>query len=241
MSIRCIVEVLGGGYPRGGSHLLLLVILAEYADDKGDSIYPSIDSLARRMRCLPRQVQKLMRDLESDGVVEPVGPASGGRPGSTRRWRLNMQKIATPVLRDTPVLQDTPVPTDTPVVADTGVLEDAEGCPTGRRPLSYRTPEPSLTVIEPMTPPAAPDAGASIRPEGLGATDPKATIWRLGVDLLVKHGSSESAARSFLARFAKQDERKLAETIGYLAANSKVEPRAYIAAAMKPKQREFVG
>lgn len=92
-----------------------------------------------------------------------------------------------------------------------------------------------------MTPPAAPDADASRDQELLGADNPKAVIWRLGVTLLVQRGSSELAARSFLGRFAKQDEAKLAATIGHLAANPKIEPRAYIAAAMKPKQREFVG
>lgn len=101
--------------------------------------------------------------------------------------------------------------------------------------------KPIKNQKEPMTTPAAPDTGASPQPEVLGAPDPKATIWRVGVDLLIKHGTGEPAARSFLARFAKQDEAKLAETIGYLAANPKIDPRAYIARAMTPKQREFVG
>lgn len=65
------------------------------------------------------------------------------------------------------------------------------------------------------------------------AGDPKALIWSLGVTLLVSHGSSEGSARSFLGQYARGRETKLAEVIGHLAANPKVEPKAYIAAAMK--------
>ena len=69
---------------------------------------------------------------------------------------------------------------------------------------------------------------------------PKAMIFSLGVRLLVGAGSSDTSARSFLGKHAKGDEAKLAEVIGYLAANPKIEPKAYIAAAMAPKKPELV-
>jgi hypothetical protein len=92
-----------------------------------------------------------------------------------------------------------------------------------------------------MTIPAAPDAEASAGYQPLGADYPRELIWRVGVDLLKRRGLTEASARAFLGRHAKQDEKKLAETIGYLAMNPKADPRSYIAAAMKPKTREFVG
>lgn len=70
--------------------------------------------------------------------------------------------------------------------------------------------------------------------------NPKEIIFDLGVSILTKTGTNESGARSFLAKFAKQDEGKLAEVVGYLAANPKVEPKAYIAAAFKPEARGLV-
>ena len=70
--------------------------------------------------------------------------------------------------------------------------------------------------------------------------DPKKAIFDLGVSILTKTGTTESGARSFLARFAKQDEGKLAEVLGHLAAHPKVEPKAYIAAAFKPEARGLV-
>lgn len=70
--------------------------------------------------------------------------------------------------------------------------------------------------------------------------NPKEVIFDLGVSILTKTGATESGARSFLARFAKQDEGKLAEVLGHLAAHPKVEPKAYIAAAFKPEARGLV-
>lgn len=70
--------------------------------------------------------------------------------------------------------------------------------------------------------------------------DPKEVIFDLGVSILTKTGATESGARSFLAKFAKQDEGKLAEVLGHLAAHPKVEPKAYIAGAFKPEARGLV-
>ncbi len=70
--------------------------------------------------------------------------------------------------------------------------------------------------------------------------DPKKAIFDLGVSILTKTGTTEGGARSFLAKFAKQDEGKLAEVLGHLAAHPKVEPKAYIAGAFKPEARGLV-
>lgn len=74
----------------------------------------------------------------------------------------------------------------------------------------------------------------------LAPSDPRKTLFDLGVSILTKTGTTESGARSFLAKFAKQDEDKLAEVLGHLAAHPKVEPRAYIAGAFKPEARGLV-
>lgn len=71
-------------------------------------------------------------------------------------------------------------------------------------------------------------------------SDPRKTLFDLGVSILTQAGDSEKAARSFLAKFAKQDEGKLGEVLGHLAAHPKVEPKSYIAGAFKPETRELV-
>ena len=69
---------------------------------------------------------------------------------------------------------------------------------------------------------------------------PREIIFSVGLSILTRAGTKESSARTFLGKYAKQDETKLAEVIGYLAANPKVEPKSYIAAAFKPQQRRAV-
>ncbi|GMV60111.1 MAG: hypothetical protein AMXMBFR72_32040 [Betaproteobacteria bacterium] len=93
MSVRATRAVLDGAYPRGGTHLVVLLVLADHADDAGANIWPSVGRVARVARCSARQVRRILRDLEADGVIEPDGSAAGGRPGSTRRWRLRLDLL----------------------------------------------------------------------------------------------------------------------------------------------------
>lgn len=67
-----------------GSALLLLLSLADYADERGIS-YPSIGALARKTRMTERNVQKLLRQLETDGDL--VIDANSG-PYGANRYRL---------------------------------------------------------------------------------------------------------------------------------------------------------
>jgi hypothetical protein len=70
-----------------GSALLLLLSLADYADEKGVA-FPSVDTLAGKVRMTPRNVQLLLRKLEADGEI--VIKANAG-PGGANRYRLTFQ------------------------------------------------------------------------------------------------------------------------------------------------------
>ncbi len=67
-----------------GSALLLLLALADYADERGVS-YPSIGTLARKTRMTERNIQKLLRQIEGDGdlVIE-----DNAGPNGANRYRL---------------------------------------------------------------------------------------------------------------------------------------------------------
>lgn len=83
------------------------------------------------------------------------------------------------------------------------------------------------------------DAVASSPPPAKDTADPKKALFDLGVSILTKTGDSEKSARSFLAKYAHQNETKLAEVLGFLATNAKIEPKSYIAAAFKQEAREL--
>lgn len=87
---------------------------------------------------------------------------------------------------------------------------------------------------------ASPDAGASTSPTAIASTDPKKRIFDLGVSLLTQTGETERSARTFLGRFAKEDQAKLGEVLGFLSVNPKISPKSYIAGAFKPQARGLV-
>jgi hypothetical protein len=134
MSIRIMSKV-WEFYPGGGTELLSLLALADWSDDDG-RCYPSIASIAKKIRLKERQAQRLVHKLIADGYVHVTGNALGGVPGSTRQYRLNISRL-------TGVAHDTPI-------KGTGVTHDVDGCHmtpyTGVTHDTLTTIEPSLTT-----------------------------------------------------------------------------------------------
>lgn len=91
MSVRVLAQV-WDGYPGGGSELLALLALADWSDDEG-RCYPSVAAIAFKTRLSRSQAQRVMHNLIGSGFVSVEGNENGGRPGSTRRYRINLQKM----------------------------------------------------------------------------------------------------------------------------------------------------
>jgi hypothetical protein len=75
MSIKIMTKVWAESEQKG-SALLLLLAIADHADDNGRA-YPSVDALAEKIRMTPRNTQFLLRKIEQSGelIVEPnAGP-----------------------------------------------------------------------------------------------------------------------------------------------------------------------
>ena len=62
MSIKVMTWVWDNS-PTAGTELLLLLAIADQADDRGTNAWPSLRSLARRTRLDPRTVQRVIRRL----------------------------------------------------------------------------------------------------------------------------------------------------------------------------------
>ena len=91
MSVRVLAQV-WDGYPDGGSELLALLALADWSDDEG-RCYPSVAAIAFKTRLSRSQAQRVVHNLIGSGFVSVEGNENGGRPGSTRRYRINLQKM----------------------------------------------------------------------------------------------------------------------------------------------------
>lgn len=75
MSIKAMTRVFDESEARLGARLVLLA-LADFSNDDGRS-WPSVATIARKARLSPRQVQRILRDLETEGelvVEEGAGP-----------------------------------------------------------------------------------------------------------------------------------------------------------------------
>lgn len=88
MSMAVTTEV-WSRWPEGGGSLLLALALADYADDTGGSIYPSVPTLARECRVSHRHVQRLLRRFAVAGWIRYDGPG----PRGTRRYRLILSAL----------------------------------------------------------------------------------------------------------------------------------------------------
>jgi hypothetical protein len=69
---------------------LVLLALADWANDEGSQCFPSIARIAERASISSRQAQRHMRALESDGWISIVGGHHGGR--ESRRYQLNASR-----------------------------------------------------------------------------------------------------------------------------------------------------
>lgn len=92
MSIK-VMTLVWDGFPDSGSSLLCMLALADWCDDTGGSLFPSIAAVAEKIRTSSDQARRLMRDFERRGFLAVVGNEHGGRPGTTRHYRLNVPAL----------------------------------------------------------------------------------------------------------------------------------------------------
>ena len=132
MSIKAVAWVLDES-PATGTDLLVLIALADFADENG-CCWPSVIRLAHRARVSERTARRCLRTLESIGQI--VTDISGnGR--SSSRYRLT---FAAPLGFSTGAVKLTPGQSDTP---DTGVRSGGtQPCPPNGHRTTKNPPTP---------------------------------------------------------------------------------------------------
>lgn len=68
----------------------VLIAMAGHASDNGTGCYPSVRLLAWKTDLSERQVQRVLRDLEAQGLIMAVGNAKGGR-GLTTEYHIRLE------------------------------------------------------------------------------------------------------------------------------------------------------
>jgi len=91
MSISLMSLVWQTGLPLNQKAALLA--LADWANDRGGSIHPSIYTISERLTCSERTAQRLLKELVEQGWLAVVGNPFGGARGATRRYCINVPKL----------------------------------------------------------------------------------------------------------------------------------------------------
>ncbi|WP_417518806.1 helix-turn-helix domain-containing protein [Marinobacter sp.] len=107
MSVK-VSSLVWDNFPHGGSKMLCMLAMADWSNDAGGSIHPSIATLARKMRTSESQARRVLHGLIDEGYVSVVGNEFGGAPGATRLYQICMEAIAAPRTDATPSAHATP-------------------------------------------------------------------------------------------------------------------------------------
>jgi hypothetical protein len=91
MSIRLMTLVWDIEFPTQSQKLIMLK-LADYASDTGGSVFPATETLADKVGCDERTVQRAIKAFRDVGLLHLVR-AGGTKPGATNEWQINITMI----------------------------------------------------------------------------------------------------------------------------------------------------
>jgi hypothetical protein len=89
--------------PTGGIRKLVLVAMADYANDEGKRVFPAVKTLARKCGIDETTCRRAMRDLEDDGLIAVAAKAKQHRP---TEYRLTLRAGNAPALDQTAPLDE---------------------------------------------------------------------------------------------------------------------------------------
>ncbi|MCH7882717.1 MAG: hypothetical protein IIB69_14365 [Proteobacteria bacterium] len=100
MSIE-VMSLVWKCYPGGGSKLLTMLALADWAGSDGSRIYPSMATLAAKIRMSERQVTRIVRELtterwrpDAEPFLEHLNPKNKGGRKTTNRYQINRKTLS---------------------------------------------------------------------------------------------------------------------------------------------------
>lgn len=144
MSVK-VSSLIWSQFPSGGHELLAMLALADWANDQGEC-YPSMSTIAARLRVSRSQAQRTVHTLIAAGMVEVIGNHAGGSPGASRRYRINLA-----ALELLPSLHDRGRTNATGSTDVTGSMETQDGphgcIERGRTHAARTVKEPSMNRV----------------------------------------------------------------------------------------------
>lgn len=78
-----------------GSPLIVLLAMADFADDDGSNVYPSRVTLAQKARVDEKTVSRILTDLENARIITCTEKETG-RKGRYRNYTINLENLIPP-------------------------------------------------------------------------------------------------------------------------------------------------
>lgn len=110
-----------------GPEKLVALALADWANDDGGSIRPSIATVAKKTSSSESQARRTIRKLETSGILSIEANPNGGAPGSTRHYRMHVDRLPTTGTDATPRMDATPSVYATPRTDATPRVDARDG------------------------------------------------------------------------------------------------------------------
>lgn len=107
MSIQ-IMSLVWKNFNRGGSEKLALLALADWCNDEGGSLHPSIATIAKKINVSESQARRIVHKFIEEGYLRVVDNFYGGAKGDTRKYEMNIKMLSTPCMDATPSAHATP-------------------------------------------------------------------------------------------------------------------------------------
>lgn len=203
MSIKVMSMVWQTEAKLSGSELLVLLAMADYADDNGGTVYPSMASLGKKSRMSADQARRVIKKLVDMKLVEIIR-RGGWRNGHNlaNEYRLNLANIAQGYSQDARSLQDASTP------------KNARSS-RGRKdstPSDASTVPPQMQDQSPLEPPLHPPLVGEVVTETLPTA-----IERTPTPQQELFGAVAEAVGWDLQTLSSRDRGQLAQTVGALA------------------------
>ena len=146
MSILVMVEVFKRDF-KTASRKLLAIRLADFANDEGCGIWPSVDRLVLETQLSRRTVQGIMREFVAEGILTEIDITPG--PRKPRRYDFNLAKFP-PLLEPNKGAVVAPIDQNkgavvAPIDPDKGATDDIKGATDDQKGRSGC----AQTIIEP--------------------------------------------------------------------------------------------
>lgn len=94
MSVR-VMSLVWDNFKTGGSEKLAMLAMADWCNDQGGSLHPSMRAIADKIGLSEKQARRVIHSLIEQGYISVVGNNFGGDPGQSRLYRLNVEKLTT--------------------------------------------------------------------------------------------------------------------------------------------------